>query len=47
MSTRWVLSFFREVPLDLAALDDLMAFENPMVTESVEGDIQSAGAKAV
>ena len=37
VSTRWVLSFFREVALDLAALDDLMAFENPMVLESVEG----------
>jgi hypothetical protein len=37
VSTRWVLSFFREVPLELAALDDLMAFENPMVVESVEG----------
>jgi phenylpyruvate tautomerase PptA (4-oxalocrotonate tautomerase family) len=37
VSTRWVLSFFREVALDLAALDDLMAFENPMVLDSVEG----------
>jgi phenylpyruvate tautomerase PptA (4-oxalocrotonate tautomerase family) len=37
VSTRWVLSFFREVSLDQAALDDLMAFENPMVLESVEG----------
>ena len=37
VSTRWVLSFFREVPLDQAALDDLMAFENPMVVESLEG----------
>ena len=35
VSTRWVLSFFREVPVELAALDDLMAFENPMVIESV------------
>jgi hypothetical protein len=32
-----VLSFFREVPLEQAALDDLMAFENPMMLESVEG----------
>ena len=31
VSTRWVLSFFFEVPLEQAALDDLMAFENPMV----------------
>src|SRR4029450_2660598 len=30
VSTRWVLSFFFEVPLEQAALDDLMAFENPM-----------------
>ncbi len=37
VTTQWVLSFFREVPLELAALDDLMAFENPMVLESVEG----------
>jgi hypothetical protein len=37
VSTRWVLSFFREVPLEQAALDDLMAFENPMVLESLEG----------
>jgi phenylpyruvate tautomerase PptA (4-oxalocrotonate tautomerase family) len=37
VNTRWVLSFFREVPLEQAALDDLMAFENPMVLESMEG----------
>jgi phenylpyruvate tautomerase PptA (4-oxalocrotonate tautomerase family) len=37
VTTRWVLSFFREVPLELAALDDLMAFENPMVLENMEG----------
>src|SRR5262245_48248925 len=37
MSTRWVLLFFREVPLEQAALDELMAFENPMVLESLEG----------
>jgi hypothetical protein len=42
VSTRWVLSFFREVPLELAALDELMAFENPMVTESSEATMQSA-----
>ena len=33
VSTRWVLSFFFEVPLEQAALDDLMAFENPMVPQ--------------
>ena len=31
VSARWVLLFFREVPLEQAALDGLMAFENPMV----------------
>ena len=31
VSTRWVLLFFFEVPLELAALDGIMAFENPMV----------------
>jgi len=31
VSTRWLLQFFFEVPLEQAALDDLMAFENPMV----------------
>ena len=36
VSTRWVLTFFSEYPLELAALDDLMAFENPMVLESLE-----------
>jgi phenylpyruvate tautomerase PptA (4-oxalocrotonate tautomerase family) len=44
VSTRWVLSFFREVPLEQAALDDLMAFENPMVLESVEGEAISRKA---
>jgi phenylpyruvate tautomerase PptA (4-oxalocrotonate tautomerase family) len=38
VSTKWVLSFFSEYPLDRAALDDLMAFENPMVLESPEGN---------
>ena len=33
VSTRWVLSLFFEVPLEQVALDDLMAFENPMVTK--------------
>ena len=35
VTTRWVLHFVREVPLDLAAFDNLMAFENPMVMEFV------------
>jgi phenylpyruvate tautomerase PptA (4-oxalocrotonate tautomerase family) len=34
VSTQWVLSFFFEVPLEQAALDDLMAFENPMVPKA-------------
>jgi phenylpyruvate tautomerase PptA (4-oxalocrotonate tautomerase family) len=40
VGTRWVISFFREVPLEQAALDDLMAFENPMVLESMEAAMQ-------
>ncbi len=40
VGTRWVLAFFREVPLEQAALDDLMAFENPMVLESMEAAMQ-------
>jgi len=38
--TRWVLAFFSEYPLEQAALDDLMAFENPMVLESMELALQ-------
>ena len=37
VSTRWVLGFFTEYPLDQASQDDLMALENPMVLESIEG----------
>jgi phenylpyruvate tautomerase PptA (4-oxalocrotonate tautomerase family) len=40
VGTRWVLTFFTEVPLERAALDDLMAFENPMVVESTEAAMQ-------
>jgi phenylpyruvate tautomerase PptA (4-oxalocrotonate tautomerase family) len=40
VATRWVLAFFREVPLEQAALDDLMASENPMVLESLEAALQ-------
>ena len=36
VSTRWVLALFSEYALEEAALDDLMAFENPMVLESME-----------
>src|SRR4030095_11018670 len=35
VSTRWVLGFFTEYPLDQASLDDLMALDNPMVLESM------------
>ena len=31
VSTQWLLQFFYEIPLEQAALDGLMAFENPMV----------------
>ena len=41
VSTRWVLAFFTEYPLEQAALDDLMAFENPMVLESMEAAMQT------
>jgi phenylpyruvate tautomerase PptA (4-oxalocrotonate tautomerase family) len=40
VSTRWVLGFFSEYPLDQASLDDLMALENPMVLESMEVTMQ-------
>jgi len=40
VSTQWVLGFFSEYPLEQAALDDLMAFENPMVLESMEAAMQ-------
>jgi phenylpyruvate tautomerase PptA (4-oxalocrotonate tautomerase family) len=40
VSTKWVLAFFSEYPLEQAALDDLMAFENPMVLESMEAAMQ-------
>jgi phenylpyruvate tautomerase PptA (4-oxalocrotonate tautomerase family) len=41
VNTRWVLAFFSEYPLEQAALDDLMAFENPMVLESMEAAMQT------
>jgi phenylpyruvate tautomerase PptA (4-oxalocrotonate tautomerase family) len=42
VTTNWVLTFFREYPLDNAALDGLLASENPMVLESIEGAMQPA-----
>ena len=41
VSTRWALAFFSEYPLEQAALDNLMAFENPMVLESIEAAMQT------
>src|SRR5262249_52099371 len=41
VSTRWVLAFFSEYQLEQAALDGLMAFENPMVLESLEAAMQT------
>jgi len=41
VSTRWVLAFFSEYPLEQAALDDLTAFENPMVLETMEAAMQT------
>jgi phenylpyruvate tautomerase PptA (4-oxalocrotonate tautomerase family) len=40
IGTKWVLLFFSEYPLEQAALDDLMANENPMVLEGMEAAIQ-------
>jgi phenylpyruvate tautomerase PptA (4-oxalocrotonate tautomerase family) len=47
VGTKWVLAFFREVTLEQAALDDLMAFENPMVLESMEAALQNAKVEQV
>jgi phenylpyruvate tautomerase PptA (4-oxalocrotonate tautomerase family) len=41
VSTNWVLGFFSEYPLDRAALDDVMALDNPMVLESLEAAMQA------
>lgn len=43
VTTRWVLTFFSEYPLERAALDGLMAFENPMVQGGMEAALQAAG----
>jgi hypothetical protein len=40
IGTKWVLLFFSEYPLEQAALDDLMANENPMVLEGMEAAMQ-------
>jgi phenylpyruvate tautomerase PptA (4-oxalocrotonate tautomerase family) len=36
VNTNWVLTFFREYPLDRAALGDLLAAENPLVLDALE-----------
>src|SRR5262249_43549942 len=46
VTTRWVLELFSEYPLEQASLDDLMAFENPMVLESLEAAMQTQKAHA-
>jgi phenylpyruvate tautomerase PptA (4-oxalocrotonate tautomerase family) len=35
VKTNWVLTFFREYPLNRAALGDILAIDNPMVLESI------------
>jgi phenylpyruvate tautomerase PptA (4-oxalocrotonate tautomerase family) len=35
VTTHWVLTFFREYPLENAALDGLLASENPLVLEAM------------
>jgi phenylpyruvate tautomerase PptA (4-oxalocrotonate tautomerase family) len=42
VSTNWVLTFFREYPLEQAALDGLLAIENPMVLESIQRAMKDA-----
>lgn len=44
VTTRWVLCFFNEMTLEQAALDELMAFENPIVLEGMEGALQAQQA---
>jgi phenylpyruvate tautomerase PptA (4-oxalocrotonate tautomerase family) len=42
VTTYWVLTFFREYPLEQAALDGVLAFENPMVVETIQELTKSA-----
>jgi phenylpyruvate tautomerase PptA (4-oxalocrotonate tautomerase family) len=46
VTTHWVLTFFREYPLENAALDGLLASENPMVLEAMRGAARSPAASA-
>ncbi|HEX2672485.1 MAG TPA: hypothetical protein VHM25_16500 [Polyangiaceae bacterium] len=45
VSTRWVLCFFSEMTLEQASLDELMAFENPMVLQGMEAALQALHAQ--
>jgi len=47
IATRWVLCFFSEMTLEQAALDELMAFENPMVLEGMEAALRAQQAPQV
>jgi hypothetical protein len=42
VTTNLALIFFREDPLEQAALDGLLAFENPMVVESMQEAMKAA-----
>jgi phenylpyruvate tautomerase PptA (4-oxalocrotonate tautomerase family) len=44
VETNWVLIFFQEYPLENAALDGVLAFENPMVVESMQQAVKMAKA---
>ena len=45
VATRWVLCFFNEMTLEQASLDELMAFENPMVLQGMEAALQASHAQ--
>jgi phenylpyruvate tautomerase PptA (4-oxalocrotonate tautomerase family) len=45
VATRWVLCFFNEKTLEQASLDELMAFENPMVLQGMEAALQASHAQ--
>jgi phenylpyruvate tautomerase PptA (4-oxalocrotonate tautomerase family) len=42
VATSWVLCFFSEMTLEQASLDELMAFENPMVLQGMEAALQAS-----
>jgi phenylpyruvate tautomerase PptA (4-oxalocrotonate tautomerase family) len=45
ITTNWVMTFFREYPLDRASLGNLLASENPMVLESLEDTRPDAASR--